>query len=207
MEEGRIMAFPWKYGRLEAGKLRHRIDIVQVSSVQDSAGGFNLSADVVYANVWASMESLDGGTEQLVGQAQTSIVPSQCVIRYIDAAPSWQALTYYLGGTVLQDSGGYLQKVLAPGGLSGAEAPTWNEVQGQYTYDGDPSTGCIEVNIGIAPPYTGVTAAMQVWWQGRQFQIKNVLNPDGRNKMLVLMLVEIDDSRQQLNTSQPGDLG
>lgn len=129
----------WQNGRLQSGKLRHRIDIVQVCPVQDSTGGINLSADIIYQNVWASVEALDG-TETMVGQSQTSSVTHQVIIRYIDD---------------------------------------------------DPSTG--------AP---GVTAAYQVWWQGRQFQITSVLNPDGRNKMMCLMTVEINDSRQQL-TNQP----
>jgi hypothetical protein len=34
-----------------------------------------------------------------------------------------------------------------------------------------------------------------------------VFNPDERNKMLVLMCTEINDSRQQLQNNQPGGLG
>jgi hypothetical protein len=75
-----------------------------------------------------------------------------------------------------------------------------------YTEDGDPSTGVTWLNLGPAPPYTGVTAAMQVWFQGRQFQITSVQNVDERNKMLFLQCVEINDSRQQI-TNQPGGLG
>jgi len=198
------MATNWKSGRLRAGKLRHRIDLVKVSSVQDSTGGFNLSADVVYANVWASVEALSG-METLVMESQASLVTHQVIIRYIGAAPSWQADTEYAAGALCEDANGNLQLALSAG-LSGASAPTWSTVAGSTTSDGDPSTGIEWKNLGAAPPYTGVTAALQVWFQGRQFQITSVQNPDERNKMLALMCVEINDSRQQI-TVQPSDLG
>jgi SPP1 family predicted phage head-tail adaptor len=43
----------------------------------------------------------------------------------------------------------------------------------------------------------GVNSAQQVHFQGRQFQIEAVLNPDGRSKLLILLCVEINDSAQQ----------
>ena len=89
------MARNWRTGRLQAGKLRHRIDIVMPSPIQDSTGGFNLSADVVYANVWASIEALSG-RETLVLESQTSMVSHQVIIRYIGAAPDWQAGLHHL---------------------------------------------------------------------------------------------------------------
>jgi head-tail adaptor len=193
----------WKSGRLRAGKLRHRIDLVKVSSVQDSTGGFNLSADVVYANVWSSVEALSGN-ETLVMESQASLVTHQVLIRYIGAAPDWEANTEYPAGALCEDANGNLQQAQSAG-LSGATAPTWNATTGGFTADGDPSTGIEWKNLGAAPPYTGVTAALQVWFQGRQFQITSVQNPDERNKMLALMCVEINDSRQQI-TAQPGDL-
>jgi head-tail adaptor len=198
------MATNWRTGRLQAGKLRHRIDIVKVSSVQDSTGGTNLSADTVYANVWASVEAL-AGRETLVMESQASMVSHQVIIRYIGAAPDWQADTEYPAGFVCEDSNGNLQ-LAQSAGLSGSTAPTWSAASGTFTSDGDPSTGLEWKNLGAAPPYTGVTAALQVWFQGRQFQITSVLNPDERNKLLCLMCLEISDSRQQL-TAQPSDLG
>lgn len=199
------MTMNWKAGRLSAGQLRHRIDIVRLSPVQDSTGGFNMSSNVVYANVWASVEATDG-TESMGANSQDSVSNYQIVIRYISAAPSWQPNYNYPGGFVIKDENGYLQQAGIGGGLSGADEPDpWNEEEGMYTEDGDPSTGFQWLNLGVAPAYSGLTAAFQVWWQGRQFQIKNVLNPDGRNKMQVLMCVEINDSRQQI-TAQPGDL-
>ena len=198
------MARNWRTGRLQAGKLRHRADIVMPSPQQDSTGGFNLSADVVYANVWCSIEALSG-RETLVLESQTSMVSHQVIIRYIGAAPDWQADNDYLAGAVCLDSNGNLQLALSSG-LSGSTAPTWSKMKNCTTDDGDPSTGLTWKNLGVAPPYTGVTAAMQVWFQRRQFQITSVMNPDERNKMLVLACMEINDSRQQI-TNQPADLG
>ncbi len=194
----------WKNGRLESGKLRHRIDLVKVSPVQDSTGSINFSSGLVYSNVWASVEALSG-EEALGGQAEMSTVSWQVVIRYIAGAPSWQPCTFYKAGSLVKDLGGYLQQATVDL-TSSAVAPTWNETEGMFTEDGNPSLDGLWLNLGIAPPYTGVTAAMQVWWQGRQFQIKSVLNPDGRNKLLALMCVEIDDSRMQLQNNQPKGL-
>lgn len=198
------MAYNWRSGRLRAGKLRHRIDIVIPSPAQDSTGGFDLSVDIVYANVWASIEALSG-RETLVLESQTSMVSHQVIIRYIGAAPSWQADTDYLAGALCMDPNGNLQQAQSAG-LSGLTAPSWMTTKGAITEDGDPSTGLSWKNLGAAPPYTGVTAAMQVWFQGRQFQITSVMNPDEKNKMLCLACTEINDSRQQI-TAQPPDLG
>jgi len=197
------VAFNWKAGRLKSGKLRHRIDIVKVSSIQDSTGGWNASVDIIYANVWASVEALSG-RETLVMESQVSMVSHQIIIRYIAAAPSWQPDNEYPATALIKDTNGYLQQAQTDG-LSGSVAPVWNQVLGQFTADGDPSTGIEWKNLGAAPPYTGVTAAMQVWFQSRQFQITSVQNPDERNKMLCLACVELNDSRQQI-TAQPKDL-
>lgn len=189
---------------LFAGRLRHRIDIVQVSSVQDSTGGFNLSNDLVYANVWASIEALSG-TEKFAAHEFVSQVTHQVVIRFIGAAPSWQKQTNYVGGALVKDTNNNLQQAQESGGLSGTVAPTWNPALDGLTSDGLSSTGITWKNIGPAPARTGVNAGMQVWFQGRQFQVEAVLNTDERNKMLILMCIEINDSLQQ-NTNQPGDL-
>jgi len=200
------LAYNWKSGRLQAGRLRHRIDIVKVSPIQDSTGGVNFSVGVIYANVWASIESISG-METFGAQSMVSASSHQIIIRYIGPAPQWQPDQQYAAGTLVVDEQGYLQQAQAPGLFSGSVEPTWNETEGMYTDDGNPSIGGQWLNIGVAPPYTGVTAAMQVWFQGRQFQISNVFNPDERNKMLVLMCTEINDSRQQLQNNQPGGLG
>lgn len=181
---------------LNVGRLRNRISIVRVSPVQDSMGGTNLSVDILYANVWASVEALSGA-DKFAAHEFVSEVSHQIVIRYIAAAPSWLANTQYLGGALVVDSNGYLEKAQSSGGLSGATAPDWSELLGGLTEDGDPSTGITWKNIGPAPARTGVTAQMQVWFNGRQFQIQSVQNPDERTKMLLLQCLEINDSQQQ----------
>ncbi len=202
------MALNWKSGRLQAGKLRHRIDIVKVSPVQDSTGGVNFSVGIVYANVWASVETLSG-METFGAQSMVSAVSHQIIIRYIASAPGYVIGQTYAAGQLTKDINGYLQQVQAPGGIATiTDNDSWNETEGMYTEDGNPSIGTFTwLNLGPAPPYTGVTSAMQVWFQGRQFQITSVFNPDERNKMLCLMCTEINDSRQQLQNNQPGGLG
>jgi head-tail adaptor len=201
------MSYNWKSGRLETGRLRHRVDIVKVSPVQDSTGGINLSVDVVYANIWASIEAISG-METFAAQAQTSACSHQIVIRYIGAAPGYQIGQTYAAGRLIKDNAVYLQQCQAPGGIGViADNTAWNEVEGMFKEDGNPSVGSFTwLNLGPAPPYTGVTSAMQVWFQSRQFQITSVLNPNEKNKMLCLLCTEINDSRQQ-QTSQPADLG
>jgi len=63
------------------------------------------------------------------------------------------------------------------------------------------------LNLGIAPPATAITSAMQVLFQGRLFEIKNCLNPDEKNKMLCLMCTEIADSKLQSPNVPSTDLG
>lgn len=183
---------------LNTGRLRNRISIVRVSPQQDSTGGTSLSVDVLYASVWASIEAQSGGDSANAQGGFVSKVTHQVVIRYIGAAPSWLALTNYLGNALVKDSNGYLQQAQSSGGLSGATAPTWNQVQGGFTQDGDPSTGIQWKNVGVAPVRTGVKASMQVWFNGRQFQIESVQNPDERTKMLILQCSEVNDSEQQI---------
>lgn len=202
------MALAWKSGRLQSGKLRHRIDIVKVSPVQDSAGGVNWSVGIVYANVWASIEALSG-MESWAAQSEVATGSHQIIIRYIPGAPGYVVGQNYTAGMLIKDNAGYLQQVQAPGGIATIiDNTAWNETEGMFTEDGNPSIGSfVWLNLGVAPPYSGVTAAMQVWFQGRQFQINAVLNPDERNKMQCLMVTEINDSRQQLQNNQPGGLG
>lgn len=186
-----------------AGRLRHKVDIVQISPTQDSTGGQNLSANTVFANVWASIEALSG-TEKFAAHEFVSQVSHQVVIRWIGPAPSWQPDWEYSTGNLVVDANGNLQQAQS-NGLSGSTAPTWNQTVGGFTSDGDPSTGLSWKNLGVASQRSAVNSGMQIWFQGRQFQIEAVLNPDERNKMLLLLCIEINDSLQQ-NTNQPGDL-
>jgi hypothetical protein len=78
--------------------------------------------------------------------------------------------------------------------------PSWNQTQGGFTQDGNPSTGITWKNVGPAPTRSGVVAKMQVQFNGRQFQIESVQNPDERNKLLILQCTEVNDSLQQSPT-------
>lgn len=120
--------------RLQAGRLRHRIDIVAPTNKQDSAGGISLDDNIVYANVWAAIEAVTTKDNLAVGEF-VSQTTHKITIRY----------------------------------------------------------------------FPGITARMQVWFRGRQFQIVGVLNPDERTKMLVILALEINDSTQQ-KTAQSGSL-
>jgi head-tail adaptor len=188
---------------LNVGRLRHKVDIATFSGAQDSTGGFT-PATVVYANCWASIEALTG-VEKFAAHEFVSQVSHQVVIRYIGAAPQWNATYNYITGALVLDSNGNLQQAQA-GGLSGSTQPSWNPTKGGTTSDGDPSTGIVWVNLGVPLLRTGVTSGMVVWFQGRTFQIEAVQNPDERNKILILLCVEINDSRQQNGVTQPTGL-
>lgn len=176
---------------LFAGRLRNKIDIVIPLPAQDSTGGYSLLANTVWANVWSTIEPIIGNEQQAAG-TEMSTVTHSVLIRFIGAAPSWFKLTNYLGAALVKDSNGNLQQAQASGGLSGTVAPTWATGLGDLTQDGDPSTGVVWKNLGPAPLRTAVSSKMQVQYQGRQFQILDVQNPDERNKMLFLMCIEID---------------
>jgi head-tail adaptor len=182
---------------LQAGKLRHRISIVKVNPAQDSTGGFNLLADIVYADVYASIEAA-GGSETMAAGQEVSTVTHQIIIRFIGAAPSWQPGFATFPGALVVDPNGALQQAQAPGGLTGSVAPTWALVQGQLTADTNPSTPFNWKHLGPAPLDTGVNAAMQVFFRTRTFQILSVQNPDERNKLLILNCIEVNDSLQQV---------
>ena len=190
---------------LFAGRLRHKIDIVQTVPIQDSTGGVDITNNVVFAGVWASVEALNGSETQAAGQ-ELSAVTHQIVIRYIGAAPSWRPDTSYAVGALVKDSNGNLQQAQGDGGTSGAAAPVWAAATSETTMDGLGASSLFSwLNLGVAPERTGVTAAMMVWFQQRQFVIEAVLNPDERNKMLILLCLELNDSRQ-INTAIPTGL-
>src|SRR5579863_5946592 len=90
---------------LNVGRLRKRISIVRVASPQDSMGGQDVNVNVLYANVWASVEALTS-SEKFAAHEFVSEVSHQVVIRYIGAAPSWLAITNYLGNALVKDSNG-----------------------------------------------------------------------------------------------------
>lgn len=97
------------------------------------------------------------------------------------------------GGVSLADNVVYANVWAAIEALTGKDNLAVGEFVSQTTH---------KVTIRYIP---GVTARMQVWFSGRQWQIQAVLNPDERTKMLVLLCLEINDSAQQ-KTAQSGGL-
>jgi len=119
----------------QSGKLRHRVQIVQPSLTQDTAGGWNVNTNTLVLQCWATIEALSG-VEKFAAHEFTSNVTHSIWIRNPRSA------------------------------ITGA-----------------------------------ILAKMQVWFNGRQFNIESVLNPDERNKMLQLLCVEVADSQQQATLS------
>lgn len=110
---------------LQAGKLRHRIQIVNLTLAQDSSGGFSETNATVFATLWASVESDAGRLREIYGgQQRVGENYFKVTFRWID----------------------------------------------------------------------GVNNAQNVWWDGHTFQILQVENPDGRQKLLKLLCVERDES-------------
>lgn len=114
--------------RLQAGKLRHRIQIVRPSGTQDTAGGIDPAGMTPVVTTWAQIDTLSG-RDMLTSDSFMSQVNLQVTIR--------------------------------------------------------------------KPLFASVDAACRIWFNGKTFQVTAVMNPDQRNKMLVLNAVEINDSRQQ----------
>ena len=189
----------WSVNRtptIAVGKLRHKIDIVQTATPQDSTGGFDIFSDYVYCNVWAAIEALTAA-EKFAAHEFIAQVTHKVTIRWIGPAPSWQPDSLYLPGSLVSDANLNLQ-FTAGGGLSGAAAPTWSQTVGAITIDNPLNSLAISwKDLGAPIQQTGVVHGMECWFQGRQFQIEGVLNPDERNKLLILMVIEINDTMQR----------
>lgn len=116
--------------QIEAGDLRHRVQIVQPNGSQDAMGG--VSQDPAQWSVvrtcWGSIEAWTGDQTLAAGQF-TASTSHWIVIRH--------------------------PRTAAP-----------------------------------------ITAGMYVWWNTRTFLIEAVLNPNETTKLLVLVVTEINDSRQ-----------
>src|SRR6266478_7873533 len=130
---------PYKDSRIRAGKLRHRLAIVQpYGPAQDSTGSLALVSMSPVATVWGSIESVSG-RDVLAAMQFSAVVTHKICIRF-----------------------------------RGPE---------------------------MKPPIT-IAAKDQIWFQGpggtnRAFQILAMMNPDERNKLLILLCVEVNDSSQQ----------
>jgi SPP1 family predicted phage head-tail adaptor len=114
--------------KLEAGKLRHRVQIVKATGSVDTFGGVppDLSNWQVLHSAWADIKTLNG-RDMLVSDQFMTQVNLQVTIRY----------------------------------------------------------------------FPDVDASCRVWFNKKTFQITAVVNPDQRTKMLVLLCVEINDSKNQ----------
>src|SRR6267378_9085 len=127
---------PYTDSRIKAGKLRHRLAIMQpYGPAQDSTGSLALVSMSPVATVWGSIESVSG-RDVLAAMQFSSVVTHKITIRF-----------------------------------RGAE---------------------------MTPPLH-ILAKDQIWFQGpsgnnRAFQVESVMNPDERNKLLILLCVEVNDS-------------
>ena len=117
--------------KIQAGKLRHRIQIVKANGTVDSFGGVpqDLVDWTVLHNCWAAIDTLNG-RDMLTSDSFMSEVNLQVTIRF----------------------------------------------------------------------FPDVDSSCRVWFNGKTFQITATVNPDQRTKMLILLCVEINDSKQQVPT-------
>src|SRR5258708_5012167 len=66
---------------LQAGKFRHRIQIVATNQTQDTAGGVSVNDNTVLATVWATIEALSG-QEKFLARQFASNVSHSIFVRY-----------------------------------------------------------------------------------------------------------------------------
>jgi SPP1 family predicted phage head-tail adaptor len=79
---------------LQAGKLRHRIQIVEPTLARDSSGGWDVNAATPVVNAWASVEAL-AGRELYAAQQKVSQVTHKVTIRYRDGIKSKQNVWFH----------------------------------------------------------------------------------------------------------------
>jgi SPP1 family predicted phage head-tail adaptor len=79
--------------RLQAGKLRQRIEIVQPSTSRDSMGGTTPGGGSSLGVVWASVETLSG-RDALAAQAFTAVVTHRVTIRYMPGVLAKQQVIF-----------------------------------------------------------------------------------------------------------------
>jgi SPP1 family predicted phage head-tail adaptor len=72
---------------LQVGKMRQRISLLTPSNVQDELGGTTLSGWTVFAEVWASIEAVNGNEKFAAGE-YVSTSTHRIVIRYQDGITS-----------------------------------------------------------------------------------------------------------------------
>lgn len=79
---------------------------------------------------------------------------------------------------------------------------TWAEIDGVSARDNLAAGQFISISthriVVRFDPNISINAGQQIWFKRRTFQIQGVVNPDERNKMLYLYVLEINDSREQV---------
>jgi len=66
---------------MQAGKLRHRVELQQVTNSQDPQSGANSETWQLFATVWASIEPLSA-RDFIAAQAAQNQISARAVIRY-----------------------------------------------------------------------------------------------------------------------------
>ncbi|KXU38748.1 head-tail adaptor protein, partial [Ventosimonas gracilis] len=66
---------------MQAGKLRHRVEIQRAINSQDAQSGANIEAWQTIARVWASLEPLSA-RDFIAAQAAQNQITARAVIRY-----------------------------------------------------------------------------------------------------------------------------
>jgi len=66
---------------MQAGKLRHRVELKQVINEQDNQSGANIETWQTLASVWASIEPLSA-RDFIAAQAAHNQISARAVIRY-----------------------------------------------------------------------------------------------------------------------------
>lgn len=88
--------------KLNAGDLRHRVEILAPTLAQDSAGGTQvLQQFSVFATVWAAVHALSG-RELLAAQQLVSQVTHKVTMRWLPGVIALQNLRVLTDGTYLQ---------------------------------------------------------------------------------------------------------
>jgi len=97
---------------MQAGKLRHRVELQRVTNSQDPQSGANIETWQLFATVWASIEPLSA-RDFIAAQAAQNQISARAVIRY---RPKIAA-----GMRLIQGSATYLIEGVLPDKQSGQE--------------------------------------------------------------------------------------
>jgi SPP1 family predicted phage head-tail adaptor len=79
--------------RINVGKMREQISIVQPSTTQDAVGGTQLGGGTVLTTCWAEITALSG-RDALAAQQYAELVTHQVVIRYLPGVASRQVVMF-----------------------------------------------------------------------------------------------------------------